>query len=78
MGDDQQKRGPGPFVGCLATALLIGLPAYVLSVGPFVWLVDHGYVPSAVEVVYIPLGILANSCKPIREFFDWYLALWGV
>src|SRR5262245_4077637 len=73
MSDDQRERR-GPFVGCLATALVFGLPAYLLSVGPFVWLVDHGYLPRAIGVIYWPLALV--NFEPAARLFRWSLAYW--
>jgi len=60
----------------VAVVLVLGLPCYVLSVGPFVWLVEHGYLPAYVGVIYAPLGWLVNHFEPIEDFFKWYLGLW--
>jgi hypothetical protein len=76
MSDEQQSPKRGRFAGCLALVLLLGLPAYVLSIGPFVWLVDHGYVSRYVGVIYAPLGLLVSYCEPVGQMFRWYLAWW--
>ena len=67
--------------GGLAIALgvvaVLGLPVlYVLSVGPFAWLVNRGYVPEFLTVIYVPLGLLAESSDGFRQAADWYVALW--
>jgi hypothetical protein len=74
--DDRERRKRGPFVGCLATALLAALPIYVLSIGPFVWLVDRGYMPGEFGVIYAPLGLLANNYEPAGSFLRWYVPMW--
>jgi len=69
-------------------ALLVGLIIaavwapiiYVLSVGPFVWLHNRGYLAPAVaeliELPYYPLAWLADNCPPVRDLLDWYIELW--
>lgn len=74
-GEGRHREG-GPFVGCLATVILIGLPAYLLSVGPFVWLVDHGYMHRYFGAIYAPIGLLVSSFEPAARLFRWYLAFW--
>ena len=74
---DKERRERGPVLGCLATALIVALPAYVLSTGPCVWLHKHGYIPADASIIYAPLGLLADNCKPVEDFFRWYMGLWG-
>jgi len=76
MSDERQSRERGPWAGCVATVLVLGLPCYVLSTGPFVWLADHGYVSRYVGIVYIPLGYLMRYVEPFGQFMRWYLSLW--
>jgi len=72
---DQRKRGP--FVGCLAIAALLLPLAYFLSIGPVIWLSKKGYLSDSVRVVYTPLVLLADICKPIHDALWWYVGLWG-
>jgi hypothetical protein len=74
---DKEKRERGPVLGCLATALILALPAYVLSIGPALWLHERGYIPAEASIIYFPLGLLSDNCKPIEDFFQWYTRLWG-
>jgi len=74
---DQRERQRGPFIGCLATAIIFALPAYVLSIGPAAWLLKHGYIPQEACIIYAPLGILANYCRLIGEALNRYIVLWG-
>src|SRR5262245_36681059 len=74
--DDKDKRERGPFVGCMAVALIFALPAYVLSIGPVAWLHNHGYLPHNVGMIYLPLGLLAQICPPFGEALNWYEMLW--
>jgi hypothetical protein len=77
MTDDQPKRERGPFVGCLASVLLLGPPVYALSAGPFVWLAARGYLPEFLGIIYWPLVILVGFWEPASRLFKWYLALWA-
>ena len=76
MSDNERSRERGPFAGCLAAALLFGLPAYVLSVGPFVWLVNHRYAPEWLGIIYWPIGLVIVNCEPAEQALRWYLAFW--
>ena len=76
MSDERQSRERGPWAGCVAVVLALGLPCYVLSTGPFVWLVEHGYVSEYAGVIYFPLAYLVNYFEPVEEFLKWYLSLW--
>ena len=61
----------------LAALVALGLPLlYALSVGPFVWLVNHEYVPESCAVVYVPLGMLVESSDILREAAEWYIEFW--
>ena len=75
MTNDQRERR-GPFIGCLAIGMLLALPSYVLSIGPFVWLVRRGYMPREVGIVFWPLRVLVDSYPPIGLAFEWYLQFW--
>lgn len=63
-------------VGVVLVVFLF-LPAlYVLSVGPAVWLVKHGYVDeSAALFAYKPLDNLTRNNKSLRDSFNWYCSL---
>jgi len=72
---DQQRRSSLAVWLTVATMLLP--PIYVLSAGPAVWLVAHGYMPE---------DWLGAMCQPLEwlatipgfvAFFDWYVELWG-
>jgi hypothetical protein len=51
---------------------------YVLSPGPFFWLVAKGYVDRGIVWIFLPLETLYNHCPPVRAFYDWYFTLLGV
>jgi hypothetical protein len=75
MIDDQRERR-GPFVGCLAIGMLLGLPAYVLSIGPAVWLHQRGYFPEWAIAFYWPIGVLVAIFPAVERVFRWYENLW--
>jgi hypothetical protein len=80
MSGEQPHRERGPFVGCLASVLMLAPPLYLLSVGPFVWLCDHGYLsPGWIQVVqlpYFPIAWLRDHNETFHRVLDWYLSLW--
>lgn len=67
----------------LLLALLVVLVIYPLSIGPFIWLDDNGYVPASahrwtVRGVYRPVMYLWQQGPEVcRSFFDWYVWQWS-
>jgi hypothetical protein len=63
-------------------ALLIGLPVlYELSIGPAVWLNNHGKIPhscqSAFSIYVIPTNyVYDRSPKPVQRVLHQYVLLW--
>jgi hypothetical protein len=51
------RSSAAPVIAVAFIVLLLVLPAlYVLSIGPAIWLVNHGYVDENIaETVYLPL-----------------------
>ena len=78
--DSKSNERSSSGASVVTVILLIGmllLPiAYVLSIGPAVWLYDRGWLPDAVIVVYWPIEALHNYSSICREALDWYVALW--
>jgi len=64
----------------LFAALFIGLPLYVLSVGPLIYLQSSGrinYEPnSPLGRAYLPLRWAQNGCPPLKRFMNWYGFMW--
>jgi hypothetical protein len=78
MSDDQPEQlTRSSHAVWLSVALLLLPLAYVLSLGPAVWLNDRGYLPDWVGVVYGPIDWLYITFPPAKTFFDWYLELFG-
>jgi len=69
-------RRSSPLAVLVAAAILLLPVAYVLSVGPAVWLFDHGYLGEWASVIYAPLVHLYENCKPVAAALDWYIQLW--
>jgi hypothetical protein len=77
MDDLKAKNGWGCWI-----SLLLGIGSlpllYVRSVGPVAWLVYHDYLPRGPwATVYAPLGWLARNSSWFKEFYVWYMQLWG-
>jgi hypothetical protein len=56
----------------IALWITIGLPLYLLSVGPVIRLIDDGQLPEATAYLYVPLyplGYIPGS----RAIFNWYI-----
>jgi hypothetical protein len=76
--DDNEKaadRDRGSLSAWLV-AVVVLLPAYVVSVGPCVWLIEHGYLRREVGLIYLPIFVVAHYITPMRSAVDWYLDLW--
>jgi hypothetical protein len=71
-----EARGAGAVIVALVLMLLVPV-AYVLSVGP-VLKSYNGDLPDAWLVFYAPLVWLDAHAPLCRQFFEWYVRLWGV
>lgn len=76
--EHESRRRPGA-VAALCAGILCLLPAlYVLSIGPFVWLVERGFIDdeSQLGIVYAPLGLLVEAMPALEELLESYIACW--
>lgn len=66
-----------PVLVAIALLLFLLLPtAYILGIGPAVWLLEHGYVTESVVLfIYSPLDKLAREHEPLGDAFRWYISL---
>ena len=62
----------------ISSVLVITLSLYVLSLGPVLNLVTHGYpgLEKALAGFYAPLVWVSDHCSAIKDAIDRYLALW--
>lgn len=67
------------FLLWLPVYLLIGFVLYVLSAGPFYWLIyeafffnENPYIAS----LYLPLVVLSSAFEPFGRWLEWYIGLW--
>jgi hypothetical protein len=58
----------------LMWCLLAFLPLYLLSTGPIAWATNNGYLPDAVEYIYLPLTPLMKI-ECINELHTYYTAV---
>jgi hypothetical protein len=77
MKEREQKRGgSGWAIGC-GLMLFLGLPLYVLSIGPAVWIANGsdaiGY---AIQIFYYPLELIAGFFPPFKALVEWYICFW--
>jgi hypothetical protein len=68
-----RRYGPTPVL--TAVAILLLPLAYVFSVGPAVWLSDHGYLNEWTAVIYAPVEYLYEHSKSATDVLDWYIEL---
>jgi hypothetical protein len=78
-----KKREGAPLLISAAISAAIGLPLtpilYVLSIGPAIWLFNHGYVSGMIPILwsfYAPLREM-RRISIFATFIDWYISLWG-
>jgi len=78
MSEEPRK----PLWTWIATAL-IALPVlYVLSLGPWNWLVAHGWISQrllvAIGVFYWPIDLITvHGPEPVRRAIMWYISFWS-
>ncbi|HVW02395.1 MAG TPA: hypothetical protein VHB77_18720 [Planctomycetaceae bacterium] len=66
-----------------AAALAVLMVGYPLSVGPFAWLLHHGYLSReweqpALITVYAPINWAYENIEWYNRAHQWYLSLWGL
>jgi hypothetical protein len=73
---DSPKAKESWWPAAIGVALLTLPVGYVLSFGPFLWLLDGDYVPKNSIVIYKPLVSLAESWPTFDKLLRWYINLW--
>ena len=80
MGRMKNERKPskGGWAIVVAMVVIVGLPTvYVLSIGPALWLCDHGYVRGrTVDAVYRPIYIADEEFPAVGSVLHPYAAWW--
>jgi hypothetical protein len=71
--DARQSGGVAISVAIVVLVVVLLPLLYVASLGPAVWLLDHGYIaPRPVLIVYWPLESLAQESEAARDALTWY------
>ena len=70
----QTKAFASPAVAVVGVLSL--LPFYVLSIGPFIWLLAHDYLPKKPALIYTPLVAIAESWPAFDKLLRWYISFW--
>ena len=81
-GESNTAKSHWTGVWC-AVALILLLIGYPLSIGPFAWLLHHGYLPKhygsiALGSVYWPINWAYENIEWYNRAHGWYLTLWGI
>ena len=77
MTHDDPKRQRSSLAVCLTVGIVLLPFAYVLSVGPAVWMLAHGYISDpALQTIYAPLGFVVRNYRPMARAIEWYCGLW--
>lgn len=72
MTENPRGRGGGLVVVLIVVVLLLP-PAYILSIGPALWLFAHDCLSAdALNAYAIPANSLARDCPPLRDALHWY------
>jgi hypothetical protein len=78
MTDHNNKQGRS-VAGVVTLAVVLSLPVlYVLSIGPALWMQEHGFLNDSDSVVrfYWPVSYLRMHCGIFDLICDWYMKLW--
>ena len=73
---DERERKSGS-VGCFIMGAIAFMlpPLYVLSVGPFTWLVWQYPALLVLDNAYRPIYFVAEHCEPVMDALNWYIDL---
>ena len=72
------RQGLGIIYAIIACLLLAPLPAYLLSAGPVLWLVNHEYLRFDHYVwIYGPMIDFCADHPRFNDAINWYLSWWG-
>ena len=74
MEEKEKDRGGCSVIAIACVCLLPLLPVlYVLSGGPAVWLLYHGYLSEeSIAFIYGPLNWAGTHCEPLELLVSWY------
>jgi len=76
MSDDHPKSRPTAAPWIVVVLMLLPV-AYALSVGPARVLVNSGVISGdTYRLLYVPIALAYDQCRPIRQPIDWYIGLW--
>ena len=75
---DEREKKSGGAVGCFILGMVacLMLPAYVLSIGPVLWLINDNPGWGWISMIYFPIVALAEYCSPFDDALTWYLDFW--
>ena len=77
MEDPDEPRARHARATWAVVGVLVLLLAYPLSVGPAVWICNHGYMSEdAITPFYAPLKWLVERSELVGDGMGWYVALW--
>jgi hypothetical protein len=77
---DERRRG-----GCTAVAVTVAVIAlmlpfiYAASIGPVLWLDEHGYITVLIDLrdgFYDPLRFVCRQFQPFQNLLEWWVCQW--
>jgi hypothetical protein len=76
--DGRKSASRAAVITLIVCLVIASVPAYILSAGPFIWLVGHGYAdPLMYQRVYWPLIQACGLSQGLNDWVNWYLSWWG-
>ena len=76
MPAEPEKSRAGPLAACFVFGLVLLPLLYILSIGPALWLIEHGYLSdAAARWFYTPLGIVAERSEFLTAWLLRYMQL---
>jgi len=78
MTNPEIKGRRGCLVAAIVAAVLLLPPAYLLSIGPAMWLCAEGWLPPPAHRAYIvPADFVLQRCPPLNDVMRRYYALFS-
>lgn len=76
MSKARQSGSATPVLAAILILVVVAPILYLLSLGPAVWLVEHGFIAGeSIETFYLPVIALHESCPPIQPILEGYVEL---
>jgi hypothetical protein len=68
---ENEQHGSGVFR--MFAVFLVVLVLYVGSTGPVARMCIHRNAGGVIQILYLPLIVLSDRCRPLDRFLNWYV-----